>query len=409
MYQNIKSMNIKLEKSLIEQTIAKNEAEKSKKIAEEANSVKSRFLDMISHELRTPIHSIAGFNQQLLKNKEISRFSEISKILSMSASSIRRLSAAILDILAVQEINKKADICLSEFSLKEIFEDISLLLTQYIGLKPIKFSIQINFDRDAVIKSDKNRLFQAIDKIVKNAALYTENGEINLIADISEQKLFFTVSDTGIGISPQNIQKIFEPFVQVDQLLTRKVQGLGIGLSVFKNNIEALGGEFSIKSEQGKGTEIKFSIPIEVIKEKNISEEHDSSDISKEELLKNKRILYCDDDPFNLAFLEMILKPKVQYESVDTGQKAIEKSKFSKYDLIFMDIQMPGMDGIETMNKIKNIDLNNKTPIVALTAQAMPGDRERFLNQGFFDYISKPVQEDIINSYLLTLFNLKKF
>ncbi|MFC1617536.1 response regulator, partial [Candidatus Margulisiibacteriota bacterium] len=392
----------------------------SAKIKAEASSkAKTRFVDTMSHELITPIFDIIGINNSLLKRKDIIDNKDIKEPLTIIQESIEYLSDIIQDILTVQEFETKVTPKMKEFKLALLLDVAKEKAQKYISKKSIKFNLECNLNPEILIKSDFARLRKTIEKLIKNAALFTEKGEIHFSVSLSRPQtgeglrsrgegslkydtLLFEISDTGMGIAKDEQQNIFDPFTQVDQTLTRKVHGIGLGLPICKKNIECLNGEIKLTSQIEKGTKVEFWVPYIEAERQNINDKLSTEKIN--EILKTKKILYCDDETFNLFFLEMILKDKVMFTGASNAKEAIQKCYEQKYDLILMDIQMPEMDGTEAMQKIRQIPFNKDTHIVALTAQAMPGDREKFLKQGFNDYINKPVKEDFIMDYILNLF-----
>jgi len=390
--ERLAQTNQKLDTEIIEVKRAQEEAA-------QANRVKSVFLDMISHELRTPLHGIAGFTDLLKKRLKTQNDSMLQDLTNLLQKSIQRLSTVILDILAVKEIEQKGTIELSEFPLRILVDELNMNAKRYISSKSISYSVQSAISLETVIRSDKNRIMQVLDNLLENAVHFTESGNINIQIEVDTQPMLcFSVIDTGIGISEEHHKKIFDPFVQIEQTLSRSVQGIGLGLTICRNNAQLLSGNIDIVSVLGQGSTFTFRIPFVQIGEIPAASQSSTGDISQ------KKILYCDDDAYNLAFLQMILESKVNYQGVEQGKQAVELAKKIPFDLIFMDIQMPVMDGIEALHQIRKIALNSKTPIVALTAQAMPGDRERFLNEGFDGYIAKPFEEEYITQFLNDLF-----
>lgn len=252
---------------------AKIEAEKAhaaeveaRKYLEIANQAKTHFLDTISHELRTPIHALSGFYDVLSKQPEIQSSATCKKINVLILRSIERLSSIIIDLLSIQEFEQQT-LELSEFKLATILEETVSSLLPKIKMKQLEFNSQYNFKETLEIRSDKIKLKQTMQKLLLNAVNFTSKGEIKLTITIDEQqnKFKFELSDTGIGIKKNQLQEIFKPLTQINQALNRQVQGIGMGLTICKKNIELLKGELSVESKFGKGSTFSFWIPIEIV------------------------------------------------------------------------------------------------------------------------------------------------
>jgi len=390
-------VHTKLERLNKELAVEINEHKKAKELAEIANLAKTRFLNTMSHELRSPLHVIGGLNETLLKNPLLRNMPGIDSTLNIIKKSIQNLSSIILDILAVQEIEKKPTPFLSNFMLEETAQGLQGLFEEKKGAKPIIFTMKFIINSKQIVRSDKDRLIQSLEKLLLNAISFTHQGEITLTIDQTQTDLIFSLADTGIGIAPDQLGIIFDPFIQLDQNFTRRVKGAGLGLTICKNNIEALNGSIEVISELNKGSVFMIRIPYQPI---NINDQLQITNKNDGNILKKHKILYCDDDPFNLTFIEMILSDKSEYVGVNNGKSAIEYCKTTHFDLILMDIQMPEMNGIQALKEIRKINQYDKIPIVALTAQAMPGDRDLFLAEGFDAYVAKPCSEAELLSFL---------
>lgn len=365
-----------------------------------ANQLKSKFLSNISHDLRTPLHVIIGTNDFLLKNKKIYENSYLLMQVQMIQESSERLLNLVNDILDLSKLESgKITITKESIKVKELFECFPLMMETLLKGKPVIFSLNLKVDLEMTMETDKQKMCQILMNLLSNAAKFTQAGSIQLSAENKQDRLYFTIKDTGIGIKQQELDKIFEAFYQIDNSLSKKYKGTGLGLGICKQFIGLLGGDISVESNIEKGTTFTFWVPLVKAKEAK-PKQMVGFTYQKEsyDFLKEKYILICDDDEFNRQFADLILKDYIQYDLVKSGYEAISQAKHKKYDLIFLDIQMPEMDGKEALKKLKEkSELNSKTPVVALTAQSMKGDREELLGAGFNEYLSKPFsQEDIL-------------
>ncbi|QFR48761.1 response regulator [Sulfurimonas lithotrophica] len=381
------------EKELKEQT----------KKAMESNIAKSEFLANMSHEIRTPLNAIMGFID-LLKEKE--RDSESLKYLGVINSASNDLLNIINDILDFSKIESgNITIDSINFNPKNEFLTTKKLFEARANEKNIILYLTIN-ELPKILKGDVLRIKQVLNNLIGNAIKFTAEGK-NIFVDIMYYKsqLRVRVKDEGIGISKEYQKRIFEPFSQEDNSTTRKYGGTGLGLSISYNLIKMMGGKLDVKSELNKGSEFYFSIPLETSDEQE-DEKPKLSDIKKE---LEGNILLVEDNKANQMFIKVIFKKeKVTYDIANDGFEAIEYFKNNKYDVILMDENMPNMSGIETTSKIIEIEKKNKlkhTPIIALTANALKGDKKKFLSAGMDYYLTKPVDKNMLRQVLSEYLN----
>ncbi len=379
-----------------------NELKKVSKEAKQLVQIKTDFFASMSHELRTPLHFILGTIGFLLKKDLIKKNYEIKVSLEMIKQSGQRLLEIVNQILDISKLeSKKEEIEPEIFILEELVFGLKDMMKTLIGPKSIKFHLNCELNLQKSILADKRKLNQIIINLLSNSVKFTEEGVINLNIYCLKDRLYFEVNDTGFGIPSEKLDLIFEPFEQAKSKSVLTQKGTGLGLAISKQYVELMGGEIWVESEVGEGSSFIFWIPYIEKKLNKIDEDKEKS--SKGINLKgfiDKRILICDDDSFNLTYLEMILKDKINYDLVESGENLLEKAKKEKYDLILIDIQMPKMDGIETLKRLKKLKIDQKTKIVALTAQAMAGDKEKFLEEGFDSYLSKPFNEESFFSFI---------
>ena len=367
------------------------------KIAKEATKAKSGFLANMSHEIRTPLNAILGF-VELLKEQEKDE-TKIKYLTTVDKSS-QSLLEIINDILDFSKIESgKTDIESIDFNSFEEFETIAELFNAVCKEKEIIFNVSIDKQIPKFLNSDIQKLKQVILNLLSNAIKFTSKGKkVELKVEYKDKKLLISVKDEGIGIAEDKQRSIFEAFTQADSSTTRKYGGTGLGLSISVAFIKLLGGKLQLESKKNSGSEFYFSIPVKMGKEISRNDKMISSNTL------SGKILVVEDNEANQMFMKVILKKiGLTFDIAIDGCDAIDKFKINKYDCILMDENMPNMGGIEATKNIlvieKELGLTH-TPIIALTANALKGDRERFLEVGMDEYLSKPVDKNKLISVL---------
>ncbi len=368
--------------------------------AQKAVKVKEQFLANMSHEIRTPLNAMLGF-VDIISQKETD--AENQKYLEIIKKAGKQLLSIINDILDFSKIESgKLKIEHIEFNPQEEFETILTIFESQAKEKNI--DLQINFSNLRwTINSDPTRIKQIISNFISNAIKFTPEGKkviCNINYNSKTEKLYIEVIDEGIGIPKEKLKTIFKPFSQADNSTTRKYGGTGLGLTITKNLIDLLRGKIKVESEVGKGS--KFIVTIPAKKETLISEKENNKQENKKEnedkdIKFEGKILLVEDNKANQLFTKVILKTLgiKEIDIANDGVEAIEKVKNNNnYNLILMDENMPNMNGIKATIEIRKMGI--ATPIVAVTANALSGDKERFLNAGMSDYISKPINQDRI-------------
>ena len=367
----------------------------------EAEEHKAMFLANMSHEIRTPLNAIIGFNDILLDNNTNNDDSQ--KYLNTMKESGNLLLNIINDVLDFSKIeSNKLDINKETFPIKNIEKNTITMHEDAANKKGISLSISVNKDIPEYFYSDFLRIKQIITNFISNAIKFTpKDGKVVLDIDYTEDKksIIISVSDTGIGIDPQNHKKIFEMFSQAEVDTTTKYGGTGLGLAISSSLVTMLGGTIGVKSALDEGSKFYFTLPIEKINKTDI-EELDTNNIKKENhanLKFDKFILLVEDNKVNQMYMKVLLKKfGITFDIAEDGLLAIEAYKNNKYDLILMDENMPNMNGTQATEIIREYESSNNlkyTPIIALTANAIKGDREKFLNYGMDEYITKPVDK----------------
>ena len=384
------------------------ELERSKLAAEDANTAKSDFLANMSHEIRTPMNAILGFTDWLQRGMAKSP-EEQQEYLSTIHSSGSHLLRLINDILDLSKIEAgKLEIDRIDQNPYEVINDVASILSVRAQDKNIELITEFENDLPVSVLTDDVRLRQVLTNLTGNAIKFTSDGHVKIstrfIEDpIGEDQLEVRISDTGIGMTPEQSAKIFDPFVQADTSVTRKFGGTGLGLSISKRIVEALGGEISVSSELGKGTELTFMIDIGDCKStKRISAAQNAkeNEVSRskgksQELtdLNGGTILLVDDGTANRKLINLILtKAGCTVTEAVNGQDGSDLALEYEFDLILMDMQMPVMDGYQATRRLRKNGYSN--PIMALTANAMTSDRALCEDAGCDDFLAKPVDID---------------
>lgn len=366
------------------------------KAIQDANLAKSKFLANMSHEIRTPINGITGF-LQLLQKTTLSE-EQLQYITLMSASS-ETLLAVINDILDVAKIESgKMTLEYRAFDLRHTVESAVYSLQAKALEKSLLLDIQWDSTLPNSIIGDASKLKQILINLVGNAIKFTDTGHITIsvhpfASEASLTNIAFTVADTGIGMPSESIDNLFKPFYQVDNTSMRKYGGTGLGLSICRAYIEAMKGTIEVRSTPNIGSEFTFKLPFEVVEDRSISLPLNASDAANNEMLPNISILLVEDNEVNSLLISKFLEQNgLGCDLCKNGLEALEACQSKSFDLILMDCEMPIMDGYEATRRIrKGTSSNQGTTIVALTAYAMEGDRNKCLEAGMDDYISKPI------------------
>ncbi len=401
-------------RDITERKNVQNEILKAKEKAEEMNRLKSYFLSNMSHELRTPMIAIMGY-AELLQN-EITDSDQLLMIEGILEGA-SRLNSTFLNILELSEIESSSlnlSTSLRNLS-KEVEESINPLYImaarKKLYLKVEVLDIELQVDIDPILFRD------AIYQIVDNAIKFTKKGGILIQIDkyrkLDQFKAMVRITDTGVGISQDDILKIFGEFRQASEGMSRAYEGLGVGLSLVKKILEMMNGEINIESEIGKGTTITLVLP-QRISTDQFNEEiavRRKTTIVDEYPMKKKNkplLLLIEDNPSNRIVIKLFLKNHYDITETTDGISALVIASRIKYDVVLMDINLgEGINGIETMQRLREMKEYENVYIIAVTAYAMYGDREKFLNMGFDGYLSKPFKRDTVLNYLKNILNRK--
>lgn len=381
----------------------------SKIEAESANRAKSTFLATMSHEIRTPMNAIVGFSEIALKDRLPQQTAAYLEKINRAAHTLLAIINDILDFSKIE--SGKLEIIPAVYNLQTLIDDLESIVKVRISSKSVKLFVKIEENVPRWLFGDDIRIKQVLLNLAGNAAKFTEDGEIRISVKLHknsenqqsvEKKDFaegekilldFSVQDTGIGIKPEDLKKLFNSFQQVDMLHNRKKEGSGLGLAISKQLVSLMDGNFNVKSEYGKGSEFSFTIPQLIAKEKTNNNIEEKIDFTA----PNAKVLVVDDNEVNILVAQGFLAQyKCAVETCKNGAEAVEKAKNGNFDIIFMDHMMPVMDGEEATLLIRENEKKSgkKNCIVALTANAVDGAREKFLAAGFDDFLSKPIEEN---------------
>lgn len=388
----------------------RNPSDTGKKQHEDAaDRAKNLFLAGMFHEIRTPINSIMGMNEMILRE---STEEDIRAYAMGSQRSARALLSIISDILDYSDIESgRMEIVPVKYRLKDVVLGVLNIMSPLAAEKGLQLSLDADPSLPSELYGDDVRLKQILSNLVSNSVKYTNEGSISVTVsgerDDGCLMLKMSVADTGIGIKPENIDKLFDAFSRFDQDSARQIEGTGLGLNITHSLLNMMGSRLTISSEYGAGSVFSFTVRQEIVSSEPVgmietvaSEEERSS--SAMFCAPQASILVVDDNDMNRKVFKSLLKRTgVRITEADSGMKCLSLAENKHFDMIFLDHMMPVMDGIETFHRLRELEDCVRTPIIALTANAVSGARERYLSEGFTDFLSKPVSSEGLERMIL--------
>ena len=387
--------------------------------ANSANDAKSSFLNNMSHEIRTPMNSILGMNEMILREEDRPEIKEYALVIQRSGRALLGIINDVLDFSKLQD--KKMEIVPVRYDLSSLLNDMVNIAAEQAKKKSLTFTVNVNKEIPRILDGDEYHIRQVMLNILNNAIKYTERGGVTVTVgyetiDNYNIMLKFSVTDTGIGIRAEDLEYIFQPFEHIEASRKFSADGSGLGLSIVQKLLQLMGSELKVESVFHKGSTFSFEVQQAVIKWEPLGDyerafstaaAHQSKTFTQSFTAPDAKVLVVDDADVNLlVFANLLKKTKIKIDTASSGVEMLQMVRMNHYDMIFLDHRMPGMDGIEAFHNMKKMTdgLNYNTPVVALTANAVLGARQLYIDEGFSDYISKPVDtvrlEQVLLEYL---------
>ena len=397
------------------QDLLRSEQNKQQAIAARASQAK--FLANMSHEIRTPSNAGIGMNEMIRRENDINAIQEYARNVQSASTMLLGLVNDILDFSKIE--SGQLELVEDNYSIAGLIQTEILLLKARANSKAIATKLDIDPYIPSGLYGDELRIKQIVTNVLSNAVKYTQEGSVSFQLsfdwmDEEHVRLVFTVTDTGVGIRKEDLSKLFDSFKRLEQNKNRNIEGTGLGLNIAKQLVELMNGTIEVESEYGKGSTFRVLIPQRVTDKTpmgnlDVALRHGTE--QKVSTLKrfsapNAKLLAVDDNSMNLAVVKGLLKrTKVQLELAGSGKECLERTAVKKYDVILMDHMMPDMDGVETLRLIRKDkdNPNRDTMVIALTANAIAGCREMYLEYGFDEYISKPIEVERLESMLIRM------
>ncbi len=379
-----------------------------------AREAQAQFLTNMSHEIRTPINAIIGMNEMILRENENGTIQDYAYNIQSASNMLLELVNDVLDFSKIE--SGQMELVEDTYHMAKLIKDELLLLNARSAGLPISTKLEIDENIPCKLKGDDLRIKQVLTNILSNAVKYTKEGSVSFKASFKQIgdgniMLIFAVTDTGIGIREEDMQGLFDSFKRLELIKNRNIQGTGLGLNIAKQIVDLMQGDIKVESEYGKGSTFTIMIPQKVVDATPIGNLENALAISRKQenvqentfVAPDATVLVVDDNAMNLTLMKGLLKrTQMTVDVAKSGAECLELTRQKRYDLIFMDHMMPEMDGVETLNRIKQdeTNANRDTIIIALTANAIAGCRETYLEYGFNDYFAKPIQANKLDELL---------
>ena len=411
----ILAVNVVINKMIQWQSKANDNLKEAAESAIRAEQAKTRFLSNMSHEIRTPINAVLGMNEMILRECEDDQLLSYAENIQNSGKTLLFLINDILDLSKIE--SGKMEIVPAKYEIADVIID----LWNVIYLRAQEKSLTVDFLLEETLPrtlfGDDVRIKQIVTNLLTNAVKYTPKGGIELHVSYERTgedriNLVISVKDTGMGIRQEDIGKLFESFQRLDEEKNRNIEGTGLGMSITMSLLELMDGDMKVESEYGKGSTFTVTVPQKVLSSEptgdfeSLMGRQRSKEVQKRESFEapDAKVLVVDDNEMNLVVFEALLKrTKMKIVKADSGKNCLELVKKESFHIIFMDHMMPEMDGIETLHEIRKLTdfPNEKTPVIALTANALSGARDFYLKEGFVDFLTKPIDADLLEQMIV--------
>ena len=376
--------------------------EEQNEILQHLDQKKTQFFANMSHEFRAPINAIMGMSEVILCNSKEGNIREYAGDIKNASKMLLHLVNDVLDLSKIQA--GKMEIVPVEYETEDLVRNVGNVIRLMVQDKSLAYEVNIAKDVPKRLFGDEIRITQVLTNLLTNAVKYTDQGKVtltlNAVKDLKGMEAIeYIVEDTGCGIKPEDMDKLFDSYERVNLERNRRVEGTGLGMGIVTGLLEAMNSKLNVESQYGKGSRFSFVLAQNYV---NTSPVPQNISSNKELELGDKLILVVDDVPLNLKVVEVLLKPfGVNVELVNNGKDALEMMKQKKYDLILLDHMMPGMDGVETLKQAREIsDYYKDTAIIAMTGNASVTARDEYLCMGFTDYLEKPILQDKMKEIL---------
>ena len=382
-------------------------------LANQAAKNKSDFLSNMSHEIRTPINAILGMDEMILRESKDKNILEYAENLRSAGNSLLSIVNDILDFSKIEA--GKMEIIPVEYALSSVLNDLVNMIKPRADKKGLKLEVNANTEIPSLLYGDEIRIKQVVTNILTNAVKYTEKGTVTLSVDFEKRDaesiwLKVSVADTGIGIKPEDIQKLFSAFERIEEKRNRTIEGTGLGMNITKQLLAMMDSKLEVASVYGEGSTFSFKIAQKIINAEPMGNFADAfknaarKEYHEKFTAPDAKILVVDDTVMNLTVVKGLLKQtKIQIDTAESGFDTLKMVAAKHYDVIFLDHRMPKMDGIETLQEMKKLADNKcaDTPVISLTANAISGAREQYIAAGFKDYLTKPINAVALENMLI--------
>jgi len=388
------------------------------------SEAKSAFLSNMSHEIRTPLNSVLGMNEMILRESESQTILSYAENIKAAGNTLLSLVNDILDFSKIEA--GKIEIIPVDYDLAAVIHDLTNLIYIRTDAKGLDFKLEVDGSLPKKLNGDEIRIKQIITNLLTNAVKYTDKGSItfklscmSIDTDNNKVVIRVSVSDTGIGIKPENMKDLFTKFERIEEKRNRKIEGTGLGMNITKNLLEMMGSVLYVESVYGEGSTFSFDLEQDVVDwdrignyEQSYKERQQEREYKEKLHAPNADVLVVDDNTVNLTVFQFLIKKTlIQTETAGSGDECLEKTNNKKYDIIFLDHMMPGKSGTETLHELRNqtSNPNQNTPVVCLTADAITGAREQYISAGFTDYLTKPFYPEQLEDLLIELLPKDKY